>query len=91
MIRGRKVLSRRSGKDEELITVTRLNGSEFVINAEMIETIEAAPDTIITLTNKSKFVVCEGVEEIVRRVVQYKRRLRATNFGEDLNDPEFTN
>lgn len=55
-----------------MITVTRFNKSQFVINAEWIETVEATPDTVITLTNGKKFVVTETVEEVIRRVVEYK-------------------
>lgn len=56
-----------------MIKVTRLDRSELVVNAELIETVEATPDTVITLTNGKKFVVCEEVEEIVHRVMEYRR------------------
>ena len=74
-----------------MIQVTRLNGSQFIINAELIETIEAAPDTIITLTTKSKYVVRESVDEIIKMVFQYRKRLHVNNFGEDLDDISFKN
>ncbi|MDQ7062635.1 MAG: flagellar FlbD family protein [candidate division KSB1 bacterium] len=74
-----------------MIQVTRLNGSEIIINAELIETIEAAPDTIITLTTKSKYVVREGVDEVLKKVYQYRRRLRSNNFSDDLDDISFKN
>jgi flagellar protein FlbD len=56
-----------------MIKVTRLDHSELVVNAELIETIEATPDTVITLTSGKKLVVSEEVEEIVRRVLEYRR------------------
>ncbi len=56
-----------------MIKVTRLDHSELVVNAELIETVEATPDTVITLTNGKKFVVCEEVDEIIRRVLEYRR------------------
>ncbi|GIV16465.1 MAG: flagellar protein FlbD [Armatimonadota bacterium] len=56
-----------------MIKVTRLDHSELVVNAELIETIEATPDTVITLTSGKKLVVSEDVEEIVRRVLEYRR------------------
>lgn len=56
-----------------MIKVTRLNHSELVVNAELIETVEATPDTVITLTSGKKLVVSEDVEEIVRRVMEYRR------------------
>lgn len=58
-----------------MIKVTRLNGNELVLNAELIETIEETPDTVITLTNGKKLVVEETLEEIVRRVMDYRRAI----------------
>lgn len=60
-----------------MIRVTRLNGSELVLNSDLIETVEATPDTVITLTTDHKWVVREGVEEVIERVVAYKRRIYA--------------
>jgi flagellar protein FlbD len=59
-----------------LIKVTRLNGKEFVVNAELIQYVEATPDTVITLVNHEKLVVKEPVDEVVKRAVEYGRSLR---------------
>ena len=48
---------------------------EFILNAEIIETIEETPDTVVTLTNGKKLIVDEPMEEIVRRVLKYRRAL----------------
>jgi len=56
-----------------LIRVTRLNKKELVINAELIETLESTPDTIITLTDGKKVVVLEGIDEIIEKIVAYRR------------------
>lgn len=56
-----------------MIKVTRLNGSEMFINADLIETLEATPDTVVTLTTDDKWVIRETPEEVVARVVAYKR------------------
>lgn len=59
-----------------MIKVTRLRATdELVINAELIETVEATPDTVITLTTGHKFIVQEGQEEVLRRVIAYKRSI----------------
>ncbi|MDP4094790.1 MAG: flagellar FlbD family protein [Bacillota bacterium] len=58
-----------------MIRVTRLNGTNFVLNCELIETVEATPDTVITTTNGKKLVVTEGVEEIVEKVIEYKGKI----------------
>lgn len=59
-----------------MISVTRLNGQKFVLNAELIRTIEESPDTIITLISGEHLVVSESSEEIIRRVIDFERHLR---------------
>ena len=59
-----------------MITVTRLNGQEFVLNADLIKLIEQRPDTIITLINGDHVVVREPSKEVIERVIEFGRRLR---------------
>lgn len=57
-----------------MILLHRLNGKEFVLNAEQIKFVEATPDTIITLAmSDEKFMVKESVDEVINLVVNYKR------------------
>ncbi|NOY88202.1 MAG: flagellar FlbD family protein [FCB group bacterium] len=56
-----------------MIKVTRLNGSQLVINSDLIEFVEAIPDTIISLTTGKKIMVKESIDEIIERVAQFKR------------------
>ncbi|MFZ5755136.1 MAG: flagellar FlbD family protein [Bacillota bacterium] len=58
-----------------MITLTRLNGDIITVNAELIETVEATPDSIITLTTGKKFVVKESVEEIIAKTITYKQAI----------------
>ncbi len=58
-----------------MVQLSRLDGTEFYINADLIETIESTPDTVISLTNGKKFVVRESVEEVVSRVVNFRHKL----------------
>ncbi len=63
-----------------MIELTRFNSEskkmgKFILNAEHIQTIEETPDTVITLMNEKKFIVEEPAEEIVRRVMKYRRAL----------------
>ena len=63
-----------------MIKLTKFNSNqadkgEFILNAEKIETIEETPDTVITLDNGKKIIVEEDMQEIVRRVMTYKRAL----------------
>ena len=57
-----------------MVPITRLNGTVLVVNAEMIEFLEATPDTIITLTDGRKVIAKESVEDVIEKVVEYKRR-----------------
>lgn len=59
-----------------MITVTRLNGKKFVLNAELIRTVESTPDTMITLVNGDHFIVLEPMEQVVSSAVDYGRLLR---------------
>lgn len=59
-----------------MITVTRLNGKRFVLNAELIRTVESNPDTTITLINGDHFIVKESMERVVELAVDYGRSLR---------------
>ena len=58
-----------------MIHLTRLNRISLVLNAELIESIEVTPDTLISLTTGQKLVVLESAEEVVRRVVEYRRAI----------------
>ncbi|MBD3317819.1 MAG: flagellar protein [Chitinivibrionales bacterium] len=56
-----------------MIALQRLNGASFVLNVDLIETLEATPDTVITLINGKKIIVRNGLEDVVRKVVKYKQ------------------
>jgi flagellar protein FlbD len=59
-----------------MITLTRLNGQKIVVNAEIIRTVEALPDTTIKLINGDHLIVLESMEEVVERAIDYGRALR---------------
>ncbi len=56
-----------------MINVTRLDNSELVINSDLIEILEAIPETIIHLTTGKKIMVKEMVDEIIERIIAFKR------------------
>ncbi len=56
-----------------MIKVTRLNNIEIIVNAERIQSVQATPDTLITFTNKDRLMVKEPVEELSRRILDYRR------------------
>ena len=59
-----------------MIALTRLNGSRFVVNAELIRTIEERPDTTIVLINGESFIVKESLDEVVAKAIEYGRMVR---------------
>jgi flagellar protein FlbD len=63
-----------------MINVTRLNRTCLVLNSDLIEFIESAPDTVITLTNDRKLTVQESVEEVIEKVRAWRRSLVSPDF-----------
>ncbi|MDR3563798.1 MAG: flagellar FlbD family protein [Negativicutes bacterium] len=57
------------------LTKFKTKDHEFVLNSDLIETIEETPDTVITMTNSKKLIVEESMDEVVRRVMEYRRTI----------------
>jgi flagellar protein FlbD len=70
-----------------MIKVTRLNGKQLYINAELIRSLEGTPDTVISLTDGTQIIALERPEILVQRVIDYQRQVREGNLanraGED--------
>ncbi len=66
-----------------MVRLTQINGEEIVINSDLIETVEKAHDTIVTLTTSRKILVRESVEEIIDRVVEYRKRIEGGVQGQE--------
>lgn len=64
-----------AGQESAVIYVTRLDGSQLVVNADLIETVEHTADTVISLLDGKKLVVATPVDEVVERVVAYRQRI----------------
>ena len=58
-----------------MVTITKLNGLQVVINSELIELIEATPDTTITMTTGRKVIAKEPVDEIIAKVIEFKSKI----------------
>ena len=56
-----------------MIKLTRLGGEPFILNAELIQYVEARPDTFITLRGGERLVVVEPPDEVLRRAVEYQQ------------------
>jgi flagellar protein FlbD len=60
-----------------MIMLTRLNGTPFALNPDLIERAEATPDTILTLCDGNKVVIGESVDELVQRIRTYRAQILA--------------
>ncbi len=58
-----------------MIELTRFNDTQFTLNADIIETVEETPDTVITLTTGKKIIVKESRQEVSRLVKLYKNEI----------------
>ena len=58
-----------------MILVKKINRQDIIVNCELIETIEFSPHAVISLTSGEKVIVNEGPEDIIRKVIEYKRAI----------------
>lgn len=58
-----------------MIRLTRINRVPLVLNSDLIEHVEATPDTVIALTTGQKLVVLESAEEVIQRVIEFRRQI----------------
>jgi flagellar protein FlbD len=61
-----------------MILVTRLNGQEIYVNADLILFLESSPETILTLQNGKKITVKESIAQVIDRIVAFKSRCLPT-------------
>jgi flagellar protein FlbD len=64
-----------------VIRLTRLNQVPLVVNSDLIEHVEVTPDTVIALTTGQKILVRETAEEVIERVIQFRRAVLAGLAG----------
>lgn len=64
-----------------MIKVTRLDQSQLYLNAEFIQSVESTPDTHIVLVNGHSYVVRESDDEVVARIVGYRRTVHGEDAG----------
>ena len=72
-----------------MVELTRLNGQSMVLNGDLIELIEARPDTIISLTTGRKIIVRESVGELVKKLFEYRKALVQEVSDDFLNERPF--
>ena len=62
-----------------MIQLTRLNRVPLIVNSDLIEHVEVTPDTVIALTTGQKFLVLESAEDVVSKVIEFRRAIVAQN------------
>ena len=63
-----------------MVYLTTIGNKQFVLNSEHIEKLEEVPETLITLTNGKKYLVIESPEEVIEKVILFKKKI----YGHDL-------
>ncbi len=58
-----------------MIALRRLNNQPIMVNPDLIESLEATPDTVVTLTSGNKLIVRDTMDEVRERIVEFKRRI----------------
>ncbi|MDD6208152.1 MAG: flagellar FlbD family protein [Clostridiales bacterium] len=58
-----------------MIELTRMNGTTYTVNADLIEMVEETPDTVITLTTGKKLIVKESRQDVRNLVILYKKEI----------------
>ena len=62
-----------------MIALRRINNQPIMVNADLIESLESTPDTVVTLTSGNKLIVRDTMEEIQAKIVDYNRKIHAEN------------
>ncbi len=61
-----------------MIILKKLNGVEFALNSDLIETMEETPDTTIRLVNKNIYIVQESLAEVIEKIAEFRREVKET-------------
>ena len=62
-------------RTDSMILLRRLDGTEFGVNADLIERLEITPDTVVTLVDGTKYVVADSVDEVIDRIISFRARI----------------
>ena len=61
-----------------MVTLTRITGTQFALNPDLIERVDRTPDTVITLVDGTKYLVREGLDEVIAAILDYRARVLAS-------------
>jgi uncharacterized protein YlzI (FlbEa/FlbD family) len=78
--------------DSYVIVLTSLNGQPLAVNSDLIKLVEGSPDTVLTLLSGEKLLVRESIEEVILRVIRFRRAILSTEpLGSSTPSPAPTN
>ncbi len=60
-----------------MILLTRLNGTTFAVNPDLVERIQESPDTSVVLVDGTSFIVTESIDEVIDEIAEYRARVIA--------------
>ncbi len=63
-----------------MVKLTKLDGRTFVLNSDLIEHMESTPDTVITITTGKKYIVTNTVDEVIGKIVKYRKEIYSFYF-----------
>ncbi|MBA8990255.1 flagellar protein FlbD [Curtobacterium pusillum] len=66
-----------------MIVVTRLNGSGFAVNPDLVERIQETPDTTLIMVDGAKYIVRESMAEVIELIAAYRARIVGMAYGTD--------
>lgn len=69
-----------------MVTLTRITGARFGLNSDLIERIDATPDTVITLVDGTKYLVRESLDEVVAAVLAFRAQVLAAGAFEQVSE-----
>ena len=62
-----------------MITLSRLNGTSFAVNCDLIERVDASPDTVLSLVDGTRYVVAEGLDDVIERIRRFRAEVVAAS------------
>ena len=69
-----------------MITLTRLNGQRFAVNSDLLERIDSAPDTVLTLIDGTKYLVVESLDAVVDQIREFRAAVVALSQNLDVSE-----
>lgn len=63
-----------------MVKLEKLDGRTFVLNSDLIEHMESTPDTVITITSGKKYIVSNTVDEVIDKIVKYRKEIYSFYF-----------